>query len=85
MRVLIINTSERVGGAAIAANRLMKALKKKGIVAIEAIQSKLDAIISGVNGKLSAFSRVRKAEIRELPFERTPTDKIKRFLYQKKA
>ena len=63
----------------------MKALKKKGIVAIEAIQSKLDAIISGVNGKLSAFSRVRKAEIRELPFERTPTDKIKRFLYQKKA
>ena len=63
----------------------MKSLKKKGIVAIEAIQSKLDAIISGVNGKLSAFSRVRKAEIRELPFERTPTDKIKRFLYQKKA
>ena len=63
----------------------IKALKKKGIVAIEAIQSKLDAIISGVNGKLSAFSRVRKAEIRELPFERTPTDKIKRFLYQKKA
>ena len=63
----------------------MKALKNKGIVAIEAIQSKLDAIISGVNGKLSAFSRVRKAEIRELPFERTPTDKIKRFLYQKKA
>ena len=63
----------------------MKALKKKGIVAIEAIQSKLDSIIRGVNGKLSAFSRVRKAEIRELPFERTPTDKIKRFLYQKKA
>ncbi|MBP5375446.1 MAG: glycosyltransferase family 4 protein [Bacteroidaceae bacterium] len=31
MRVLIINTSERVGGAAIAANRLMKALKKNGI------------------------------------------------------
>lgn len=63
----------------------MKALKKKGIVAIEAIQSKLDAIVGGVNAKLSAFSRVRRAEIRELPFERTPTDKIKRFLYQKKA
>ena len=31
MRVLIINTSERVGGAAIAANRLMKALKKNGV------------------------------------------------------
>ena len=31
MRVLIINTSERVGGAAIAANRLMQALKKNGV------------------------------------------------------
>ena len=63
----------------------MKALKKKGIVAIEAIQSKLDSIVKGVNSKLSSFSRIRKVEIRELPFERTPTDKIKRFLYQKKA
>lgn len=63
----------------------MKALKKKGIVAIEAIQSKLDLIVMGVNAKLSSFSRIRKAEIRVLPFERTPTDKIKRFLYQKKA
>ena len=33
MRVLIINTSERIGGAAIAANRLMEALKGKGIKA----------------------------------------------------
>ena len=31
MRVLIVNTSERVGGAAIAANRLMEALKKNGV------------------------------------------------------
>lgn len=31
MRVLIINTSERVGGAAIAANRLMEALKRNGV------------------------------------------------------
>lgn len=33
MRVLIINTSERRGGAAIAANRLMEALKNNGIKA----------------------------------------------------
>ncbi|WP_300729092.1 glycosyltransferase family 4 protein [uncultured Bacteroides sp.] len=33
MRVLIINTSERTGGAAIAANRLMEALKNNGIKA----------------------------------------------------
>lgn len=31
MRVLIINTSERTGGAAIAANRLMQALNMTGI------------------------------------------------------
>ena len=61
----------------------MKALKKKGIVAVEAIQSRLDAILKAVNVKLSSFSRIRKAEIQVVPFERTPTDKIKRFLYQK--
>ncbi|MBP5162523.1 MAG: hypothetical protein ILP16_06055, partial [Spirochaetales bacterium] len=53
------------------------------IVAVEAIQSRLDAILKAVNVKLSSFSRIRKAEIQEVPFERTPTDKIKRFLYQK--
>lgn len=31
MRVVIVNTSEKVGGAAIAANRLMEALKKNGV------------------------------------------------------
>ena len=62
----------------------MKALKKKGILAIDAIQLKLDAILRTVNGKLSSFSKISRAEIQEVPFERTPTDKIKRFLYQKK-
>lgn len=33
MRVLIINTSERIGGAAVAASRLMEALKNNGIKA----------------------------------------------------
>ena len=31
MKVLIVNTSERVGGAAVAANRLLKALNKNGV------------------------------------------------------
>ena len=30
MKILIINTSERIGGAAIAANRLAKALRRSG-------------------------------------------------------
>ena len=33
MRVLIINTSERIGGAAVAAGRLMESLKNNGIKA----------------------------------------------------
>lgn len=40
MRVLIINTSERIGGAAIAANRLMNALKKYGIKAKMLVRDK---------------------------------------------
>ena len=40
MRVLIINTSERIGGAAIAANRLMEALKGKGIKAKMLVRDK---------------------------------------------
>lgn len=40
MHVLIINTSERTGGAAIAANRLMEALKKNGIKARMLVRDK---------------------------------------------
>ena len=40
MRVLIINTSERMGGAAIAANRLMDALRNNGIQATMLVRDK---------------------------------------------
>lgn len=40
MRVLIINTSERIGGAAIAATRLMEALKKNGVKAKMLVRDK---------------------------------------------
>lgn len=40
MRVLIINTSERIGGAAIAASRLAEALKKNGIKATMLVRDK---------------------------------------------
>lgn len=40
MRVLIVNTSERVGGAAIAANRLMEALKRNGVKAKMLVRDK---------------------------------------------
>ena len=41
MRVLIINTSEHTGGAAVAANRLMDALNNNGVKAKMLVLDKL--------------------------------------------
>ena len=40
MRVLIVNTSERAGGAAVAANRLMEALNNNGVKAKMLVRDK---------------------------------------------
>ena len=40
MRVLIVNTSEKTGGAAVAANRLMDALNNNGIKAKMLVRDK---------------------------------------------
>ena len=48
MRVLIINTSERIGGAAVAASRLMEALKNNGIKAKMLVRDKQTDQISVV-------------------------------------
>ena len=40
MKVLIVNTSERTGGAAVAANRLMKALINNGVKAKMLVREK---------------------------------------------
>ena len=41
MRVLIVNTSDRSGGAAVAANRLMMALNNNGVKAKMLVRDKL--------------------------------------------
>ena len=48
MRVLIINTSERIGGAAVAAGRLMESLKNNGIKAKMLVRDKQTDQISVV-------------------------------------
>lgn len=53
MRVLIINTSERIGGAAIAANRLMEALKDNGIKAMMLVRDRQTDSLSVVELKKS--------------------------------
>lgn len=47
------------------------------------IQDFLEKIRSEVNQKLSSFSRIHRIKLQETPFERTPTEKIKRYLYTK--
>ena len=36
------------------------------------------------NKRLAAFSRIHRVEVHQEPFEKTATQKIKRFLYPKK-
>jgi long-chain acyl-CoA synthetase len=43
----------------------------------------LERIKREANTRLASFSRIRKVEIQPDPFEKTPTQKIKRFLYPK--
>lgn len=56
MRVLIINTSERIGGAAIAANRLMDALRNNGIQAKMLVRDKQTENITVIGLKKSLWS-----------------------------
>ena len=51
MRVLLINTSERIGGAAIAASRLLESLKNNGVKAKMLVRDKQTDHISVVNLK----------------------------------
>lgn len=53
MRVLIINTSEKMGGAAIAAGRLMESLKNNGIKAKMLVRDKQTDRLSVIGLKKS--------------------------------
>ena len=48
MRVLIVNTSEKTGGAAVAANRLMEALNNNGVKAKMLVRDKENSEIKVV-------------------------------------
>jgi long-chain acyl-CoA synthetase len=47
----------------------------------DALGNALGELKNAVNKQLAAFSRISRIEVREEPFEKTPTQKIKRFLY----
>jgi len=44
----------------------------------------LNDLRTGANKRLAAFSRIKRVEIHHEPFEKTATQKIKRFMYPKK-
>jgi long-chain acyl-CoA synthetase len=56
-------------------------LSEKAKTALAALGNSLEALKNQVNKRLAAFSRLNRIEVREEPFEKTPTQKIKRFLY----
>ena len=47
----------------------------------EEINKRLEAIRRDVNSRLKLFSRINKIIEQKEPFEKTPTLKIKRYLY----
>ncbi len=47
-------------------------------------QRYIKKIRNDVNSQLSAFSKISDVQLQDEPFDRTPTQKIKRFLYPKK-
>ena len=65
-----------------------EALERKYHAVREELEQKMDGIkqdlIKYVNSKVSKFSRISVVEERSEDFEKTPTHKIKRFLYTKK-
>jgi len=44
----------------------------------------LERIRTEVNSKVAAFSQLHRIELQAEPFEKTPSQKIKRFLYPKR-
>ncbi|GHU79492.1 hypothetical protein FACS189462_5160 [Spirochaetia bacterium] len=56
--------------------------KKRRQAAPENFNQELEDLKNTVNRHLPSFSRIGRIEIRDEPFEKTPTQKIKRFLYQ---
>jgi long-chain acyl-CoA synthetase len=57
-------------------------LSEKAKTAFAAAGSALEELKNSVNKRLAAFSRLSRIEVQKTPFEKTPTQKIKRFLYQ---
>jgi long-chain acyl-CoA synthetase len=54
----------------------------KGKVSNKELEKRLEQCRQTINQQLPSFSKIQKIEIMNLEFEKTPTKKIKRYLYQ---
>ncbi|MDR2542905.1 MAG: AMP-binding protein [Treponema sp.] len=68
-------------GELVALVRLTDTAKAAADAAAGAIEHTLENLRTWVNKKLADFSRLARIELRTEPFEKTPTMKIKRYLY----
>jgi long-chain acyl-CoA synthetase len=59
----------------------MVVLNEKARAMMKTLGGILDELKKMVNKRLASFSRLSRIEVRDEPFEKTPTHKIKRFLY----
>ncbi|MDR2370572.1 MAG: AMP-binding protein [Treponema sp.] len=59
----------------------MVVLSEKAKAAANALGNALEELKKMVNRQLAAFSKLNRIEIRHEPFEKTPTQKIRRYLY----
>lgn len=77
--------SARVSQAISSAEKSVAGTVSHAVVDVEkAVEHLLENIRKEANSKLAAFSRIQNVKIHREPFEKTPTQKIKRFLYGKK-
>ena len=66
-------------------NEMKQTAKDMQIQMSEFVNQKLKEIQNKVNTEVNKFSRLNKIFEQQSPFEKTPTQKIKRFLYQDKG
>ncbi len=77
--------SSRVGQAIANAEKSVAGTVSHAVSDAEkAAENILERIRRETNSKLAGFSRIQKVKFHPEPFEKTPTQKIKRFLYGKK-
>lgn len=58
-------------------------LSEKAKTMLAALEDRLGELKSLVNKRLASFSQINRIEIQHEPFEKTPTQKIRRFIYTK--